>query len=148
MDLRRLETLGLIEKVSPDRKQVLSQLGRARRDLLTSNANLPIDEEWAYTIAYHAMLRAGRALLLAHGYRAKGKDQHRTVVDFSAVKLGPEFSRLAARFNQMRMKRHAFIYEAMKPVSRTEAEKSLKSAAEFVSEIARRVEKLNEKSNA
>ncbi|MGA2531651.1 MAG: HEPN domain-containing protein [Candidatus Aminicenantales bacterium] len=142
MDLKRLETLGLIEKISPNRKQALTQLGRARRDLLTSGANLLIDEEWAYTIAYHAMLRAGRALLLAYGYRAKGKDQHKTVVEFSATILGPEFSRLAIRFNQMRMKRHAFIYEAEKPVSRTEAEKSLKSAGEFVREIAGRVERL------
>lgn len=142
MDLKRLETLGLIERISSDRTQVLSHIERARRDLLTSEANLSIDEEWAYTIAYYAMLRAGRALLLAHGYRAKGKDQHKTVVDFSTAVLGPEFSRLATRFNQMRMKRHAFIYEAMKPVSRTEAEKSLKSAGEFVSEIARRVETL------
>jgi len=62
MDLKRLETLGLIEKISPDRRQALSHLERARRDLLTSGAILPIDEEWAYTIAYHAMLRAGRAL--------------------------------------------------------------------------------------
>lgn len=63
MDLKRLETLGLIEKIGPNQKLVLSQLERARRDLLTSAANLPIDDEWAYTIAYHAMLRAGRALL-------------------------------------------------------------------------------------
>lgn len=83
---------------------------RARRDLLTSAANLPIDDEWAYTIAYHAMLRAGRALLI--------------------------------RFNQMRTKRHAFIYEAEKPISRTEAEKSLRSAQEFVDEIANRVKAL------
>lgn len=142
MDLKRFENLGLIEKISPNRKQAFSQLERARRDLLTSAANLPIDEEWVYTIAYHAMLRAGRALLLAHGYRVRGKDQHKTVVDFSATMLGPEFSRLTIRFNQMRMKRHAFIYDAEKPVTCTEAEKSLKSAGEFVDEIANRVKTL------
>lgn len=42
----------------------------------------------------------------------------------------------------MRTKRHAFIYEAEKPVSRTEAEKSLRSAQEFVNEIANRVKTL------
>lgn len=138
-DLKRLESLGLIEKTSPNSKRVLLQLGRARRDLLTSAANLSIDEEWAYTIAYHAMLRAARALLLSHGYRAKGKDQHKTVVEFSAAVLGTEFSRLAIRFNRMRAKRHGFIYESEKTVTRTEAEKSLKSAQEFVDEIARRM---------
>jgi len=142
MDLKRLETLGLIEKIDPNHKFVLAQLERARRDLLTSAANLPIDDEWAYTIAYHAMLRAGRALLLSFGYRAKGKDQHKTVVQFSATVLGPEFSQLTIRFNQMRTKRHAFIYEAEKPISRTEAEKSVRSAQEFVDEIANRVKTL------
>jgi uncharacterized protein (UPF0332 family) len=142
MDLNRLESLGLIERIRPDGKQALSQLERARRDLLTSAANLTIDEEWAYTIAYHAMLRAGRALLLAHGYRAKGKDQHKTVVEFTTAKLGPEFSRLATRFNRMRMKRHAIIYDAEEGVSRTEAEKSLRSAEAFVAEIAGKVERV------
>jgi len=50
--MKRFETLGLIEKTVSNKKRVLSQLERARRDLLTSGANLPIDEEWAYTIAY------------------------------------------------------------------------------------------------
>lgn len=143
MDLKQLEARGLIEKTGPNKKQVWSQLDRARRDLLTSQANLSIDEEWAYTIAYHAMLRAGRALLLAHQYRAKGKDQHKTIVEFSAVVLGPEFGRLAIRFDRMRMTRHAFIYDTEKPITRTEAEKSLKSAGEFVNEIARLVRSLS-----
>lgn len=38
MDLKRLETLGLIEKIDPNHKLVLAQLERARRDLLTSAA--------------------------------------------------------------------------------------------------------------
>ena len=61
MSLARLESQGLIEKVKYDGKQVQANLLRARRDLLTSRATLKIDEEWAYAIAYHAILRqAGR----------------------------------------------------------------------------------------
>lgn len=144
MDSKRLESLGLIEKISRNNKRIQLQLARARHDLLTSKANLSIDEEWAFTIAYHAMLRAARALLLSYGYRAKGRDQHKTVVEFSAMVLGSEFGRLATRFNQMRAKRHGFIYESEKTVTRTEAEKSLKSAQEFVDEIAGRVKALCE----
>ena len=59
MSLQRLEKLGLIEKARFNPNQVKANLNRARRDLATSKANLKIDEEWAYTIAYHAMLRAG-----------------------------------------------------------------------------------------
>ena len=61
--MKQLEAQGLIEKASYSDKQILTNLGRARKDLVTSKANLSIDEEWAYTIAYHAMLRAGRALM-------------------------------------------------------------------------------------
>ncbi len=105
MDLKQLEAQGLMEKASFNDKQILANLGRARRDLITSKANLSIDEEWAYAIAYHAMLRAGRALMFASGYRPRGKDQHRTVVDFCSSVLGSEFQELVTRFNRMRVKR-------------------------------------------
>lgn len=141
MDLKQLEAQGLIEKASLSDKQVLSNLDRARKDLVTSKANLSIDEEWAYTIAYHAMLRAGRALMFASGYRPKGKDQHRTVVEFCASILGHEFQQLVTSFNRMRVKRHDFIYQPERPIPKTEAAKSIESAERFVAEIIRRIGK-------
>lgn len=143
MDLKRLEAQGLIEKRGFDPKQITSNLNRARHDLRTAKANLKIDEEWAYAIAYHAMLRAGRALMFASGYRPRGKDQHKTVVEFCTEILGTEFQHLTTRFNRMRVKRHDFIYEPERPIPRTEAVKSLESAEQFVEEIIRRIEKLN-----
>lgn len=59
MDLKRFEAQGLIEKANFTGGQIKSNLNRAERDLHTAKANLKIDEEWAYTIAYHAMLRPG-----------------------------------------------------------------------------------------
>ena len=141
MTLKRLEAQGQIEKVQSERKQIVSNLNRARKDLITAKANLDIDEEWTYTIAYHAMLRAGRALIFASGYRPKGKDQHKTVVEFSAEILGGEFKHLVNRFNRMRIKRHDFIYDTEKPIPRTEAIHSLESAEQFVLEIASRIER-------
>ena len=140
MNLQRLEKLGLIEKARVNPNQVRANLKRARRDLATSKANLNIDEEWAYTIAYHAMLRAGRAWMFASGYRVKGKDQHKTVVDFCAETLGEEFELLTTRFNRMRVKRHDFIYEPERPIPKTEAVQSIESAEQFVNEILKRLE--------
>ncbi|MEK6754760.1 MAG: hypothetical protein AABZ02_01270 [Bacteroidota bacterium] len=57
--LKSLESQGLIERVSTGSKQAVSNLLRARKDILTAKATIVVDEEWAYTIAYHAMLRAG-----------------------------------------------------------------------------------------
>jgi hypothetical protein len=62
MKLDDLESQGLIERVEPNLGNVKRALERAQRDLRTARATLDIDEEWAYTIACHAMLRAGRAL--------------------------------------------------------------------------------------
>jgi uncharacterized protein (UPF0332 family) len=143
MDLKRLETQGHIEKANFSAGQIKSNLNRAQRDLRTAKANLEIDEEWAYTIAYHAMLRAGRAFMFASGYRPRGKDQHKTVVEFCSESLGIDFQYLTTRFNRMRLKRHDFIYEPERPIPRTEAVKSLESAEQFVQEITRRIEKLN-----
>ena len=139
--LKSLESRGLIEKVTTGHKQVASNLRRARKDLITSKATIGIDEEWAYTIAYHAMLRAGRALMFSLGYRPKGKDQHKTVVEFCTAALGESYKTLTTRFNRMRVKRHDFIYEPERPIPRTEAVKSLESAERFVREIAGRVRK-------
>lgn len=141
--MKRLEAQGFIEKASFSSGQIKSNLNRAQRDLRTAKANLKIDEEWAYTIAYHAMLRAGRAFMFASGYRPRGKDQHKTVVEFCSESLGKDFQYLTARFNRMRLKRHDFIYQPERPIPRTEAAKSLESAAQFVQEIMRRIEKLN-----
>jgi uncharacterized protein (UPF0332 family) len=141
MDLKQLEARGLIEKASFSDKQILANLGRARKDLTTSKANVSIDEEWAYTIAYHAMLRAGRALMFASGYRPKGKDQHKTVIDFCASLLGGEFQELITRFNRMRVKRHDFIYQPERPIPKTEAVRSIQSADQFVGEIIKKIGK-------
>jgi uncharacterized protein (UPF0332 family) len=140
VDLKQLEKQSLIERVTFGSKQVLANLKGARRDLVIAKANLEIDEAWAHTIAYNAMLRAGRALMFSLGYRPKGKDQHKTVVEFCADVLGEEFKTLTTRFNRMRTKRHNFIYDDQ-PIPKTEARQSLATAEQFVAEIAARIEK-------
>ena len=140
MDLKQLEKQGLIERVTFSPKQVLANLKGARKDLAVAKANLDIDEAWAHTIAYHAMLKSGRALMFSLDYRPKGKDQHKTVVEFCADVLGEEFRTITTRFNRMRTKRHNFIYDD-RPIPKTEARQSLATAEQFVAEIAARIEK-------
>lgn len=141
IDLKRLESQGAIEKATFSDKQIASNINRAQKDLITAMANLEIDEEWSYTISYHAMLRAGRALMFSLGYRPIGKNQHRTVVEFCAEVLGEDFKSLTNRFNRMRVKRHDFIYEPERPIPKTEAKNSIESAEKFVKEIIGRIQK-------
>lgn len=71
-----LEREGLIRKLPYDRKKVEDAVTLARRDLVTCRAILPTDTDWAYTIAYNAVLQAGRALMFSKGYRPDGANQH------------------------------------------------------------------------
>jgi uncharacterized protein (UPF0332 family) len=75
-----LEREGLIKKLSRDRKKVLDALALAHRDVTTSRTLVTGNYDWAYTIAYNAILQAGRALMFAHGYRPDGANQHIAVV--------------------------------------------------------------------
>ncbi|KPJ70148.1 hypothetical protein AMJ44_00695 [candidate division WOR-1 bacterium DG_54_3] len=135
MRFEELENRGLIRKTKIDFKQIYDFLSRSRQDLQTSKSNLTMDEAWSYTIAYHAMLRAGRSLMMSFGYRPLGKDQHATVVRFTSIVLGKEFKELIHKFDRMRRKRHDFIYEPNRPIPRQEAEQAIADAEEFVKQI-------------
>ena len=137
MKLGDLESQGLIERVEPSRGNVRKALERAQRDLRTARATLGIDEEWAYTIAYHAMLRAGRALMLYLEWRPKGKDQHKTVGEFCSRILGEEYRTVVNKFHRMRQKRHKFVYEIETRISRTEAKDSIENAKKLTDVIMR-----------
>jgi uncharacterized protein (UPF0332 family) len=137
MKLNDLESQGLIERVEPNLAKVKKALERTQKDLRTARATLNVDEEWAYTIAYHAMLRAGRALMFCLEYRPKGKDQHKTVGEFCSRILGEEYRNLINKFHRMRQKRHQFVYEIESQISRTEAKDSIENAKKLVEGISK-----------
>jgi uncharacterized protein (UPF0332 family) len=143
VQFEELEEKGRIQKIKVNFKQIHNFLFRSRKDLQTSKANLMIDEEWSYTIAYHAVLRAGRALMMSFGYRPRGRDQHTTVVRFTTVVFGDKFKDLIRNFDRMRRKRHDFIYEPDRPIPRQEAEQSIKDAEALVELIWLVVEEKN-----
>jgi len=135
MQFDELENKGLIRRTKINFKQIYNFLSRSRQDLQTSKFNLSIDEAWSYAIAYHAMLRAGRSLMMSFGYRPLGKDQHATVVRFVSIVFGNEIKDLIHKFDRMRRKRHDFIYEPNRPIPRQEAEQAIADAEELVKQI-------------
>jgi len=78
-----------------------------------------------------------------YGLPPRGKDQHKTVVDFCAETLGEDFRNLTERFNRMRIKRHDFIYEPERPIPKSEVIKSLESAEKFVKKIIDKIKESN-----
>ena len=116
-------------------REVERLLRVAARDLATAERLLPEDLDWAFNIVYNAVLQAARALMLHKGFRPRGPEQHRTIVQFCELTLGPEHKRQIALFDQMRRKRHRLVYETVGLVSRQEVEQALAFARTFVEEI-------------
>lgn len=117
--IRDLEREGLIKKLPVDRKKVTDAIALAHRDVKTSRILLASDHDWAYTIAYNAILQSGRALMFAHGYRPDGANQHISVVKFAQLYLDEKD---AVVFDRMRRKRHSSVYDTAGAISEVEAE--------------------------
>ena len=98
--LRQLIGSGFLKEHPKDSEQARKLLLRSFRDLKTARANLEIDEEAAYTFAYLAMLRAGRALMFLKGYRPADGRQHKTVVETAGFFLPMLFLFLFINFFQ------------------------------------------------
>jgi uncharacterized protein (UPF0332 family) len=128
-----LEREGLIRKIPVDKKRVADLLALSRRDLSTSRTLLASSHDWAYTVAYNAVLQAGRALMASRGYRPDGQNQHISVVKFAALFLD-EKSVLV--FDRMRRKRNTSVYDAAGTVSATEAEFAVTQAEHLTGIIA------------
>lgn len=135
MNYERLLKDQLIKKQNPDLAQIRKQLKRARKDLSTAEAVVNIDLTWSFTIAYHAMIRAGRALMFSQGYLPTTKSSHKTIMEFMRLTLGEESQSLLLRFNRMRRKRHDFIYESQNNTTESEAGSAIKTAREFIDKI-------------
>lgn len=115
--------------------QVGDQLAAARRDLETAR-RIGSHEEWAYNIAYNAMLLAGRAVMFSEGYRpATGEGGHVAVVEFLRIRLGSSFSPILDLMDRMRRQRHRITYDAVGTVSATQIAEALKTAEDFVARM-------------
>ena len=127
-----LERDGLIRLLPYDRKKVDDAMAHAQRDLATARTILSSDRDWAYTIAYNAVLQAGRALMFSKGYRPDGANQHISVVKFSELFLDNSDTIV---FDRMRRKRHSSVYDQAGTVSETEAESAIRHAEDLIRKI-------------
>jgi uncharacterized protein (UPF0332 family) len=139
--LRKLIDGGFLKEHPKDADQANRLLARSLRDIKTAKANLEIDEEAAYTFAYLAMLRSGRALMILKGYRPADGRQHKTVVEVAGSFLGKTYEDLVYKFEQMRRKRNQFTYEPDLPLGKKETHEALRTAHEFVKQTLKQARK-------
>lgn len=129
-----LEREGYIKRLPADKKKVKDALNLATRDARVAKDVLKDDYDWAFSIAYNAMLQAIRALMFSKGYRPSGRNQHISVVMFAELFLRKEDVIILDR---MRRKRHATIYDTAGTISEKEAENAVERAEKLVHEIER-----------
>jgi uncharacterized protein (UPF0332 family) len=135
MNYEKLLKDKLIKRQKPNFTQIINQLNRSLKDLKTAEANLDIDLTWSLTIAYHAMIRAGRALIYSNGYLPTIKNTHKTIVRVTNLILGHDYDGLISKFNRLRRKRHQFIYDSKNHITYTEARSSLNTAKKLIEKI-------------
>ena len=97
------------ESVSPT--EIRDVLKLADRDLRVARKLMAVETDWGFTVAYHAVLQAGRALMFARGYRPASAEGHKNTFAFLAAALGPEHAELIGYFDRMRNKRNQAVYE-------------------------------------
>jgi uncharacterized protein (UPF0332 family) len=135
MPYGRLLKAGRLQPYAARPGEINQLLEVAHRDLRTAEMNLAEAPDWGYSIAYNAVLQAGRALVLKEGYRPRGGEQPATVVEFVEEALGAAYGNQVRLFDQMRRKRHRVIYEVADLVSKGEAEQAVAFAKGFVEQI-------------
>jgi uncharacterized protein (UPF0332 family) len=116
-------------------KQVREYLVSARSKANAARANLTIDLEVAYQIAYEAMLKASLALMLSYGQRQRAQlGHHIAIIEFAETKLGKAHPSLFSLFDRMRRKRNSAFYD-ITLVSNAEAEQAVLTAEQYLTII-------------
>ncbi len=128
------------KKIEPVEKEEFSTL-LAEKDINSAkNSFNSEDYDWAMSIAYNAVLRAGRSFMFHLGYRPAGKEHHKHVFEFLR-KTGFD-ARLTEYFDVIRRKRNKFIYGIIEEASRENAKEAVEKAEEFVQKIRTFVQKI------
>lgn len=141
--IERLQKQGKLRKQKSGIIQVEALLKEAMLDLKEAKKILNLAERATYLMAYTAMLKAGRALLLLRGYVPDDGAQHKTVVEGTSEILGNKYKHLTLQFERMRRKRNEITYEAGFLLSKSETEKAFKDAIILVKEIFSETKSVN-----
>lgn len=133
--VKRLEKAGKIRKQKAGFVQTEALLKEAILDLEEASKIVQLAERATYLLAYNAMLKAGRALMLMKGFVPDDGAQHRTVVEMTSIILGERYRILTDQFETMRRKRNAITYEAGTLIPKSEAHKAFSDAIVLVKKI-------------
>lgn len=125
-------------RASPEEIGRLLEL--AGRDIRMAKVTMAEDWDWAFSIAYNAVLQSARAFMYSKGFRPAAEQGHKNTFAFLRAALGEELASSIGYFDRMRKKRNQAIYDVAGLISEKEAKAILKQAVKFVDEIKRQIE--------
>jgi uncharacterized protein (UPF0332 family) len=111
----------------------------ADRDIRMARLIMAEDWDWAFSIAYNAVLQSARAYMYSQGYRPAAEQGHKNTFAFMREALGDDLSTTIGYFDRMRKKRNQAIYDVAGLITEKEAKAILKNAIAFVDAIKERV---------
>jgi uncharacterized protein (UPF0332 family) len=126
---------GRIRRQKVSKEEIEKAIERAERDIKLSSKLMGEDWEWAFAVAYNAILQASRAYMFSLGYRAAGSEAHKNTFAFISLALGKEFEDLISYFDRMRTKRNKAIYDVAGLITETEARNIHAQAGKFVKQM-------------
>lgn len=135
MSLSELLKKREITKVEPDPNSAARLFNAANSAIAAAKDNVKMrHNDVALSLAYHAMLNAGRALMASKGYRAFSETHHKTTVAFCAAVLPQQGAQLVVLFNRYRVRRHDIVYGEIEEgsVGDSEAQTAITKAEEFL----------------
>ena len=141
--IKKLEKEGKLAAQKVGIVQIEALLKESIIDLEESKKTLHIADRATYIMAYTAMLKAGRALLLLKGYRPTDGAQHKTVVEMTGAILGDKYTSIVSHFETMRRKRNELTYEAGTLLSGSESNQALEDATSLVKNILKEAKSRN-----
>src|SRR3989338_489311 len=133
--IKRLEKQGKIKKQKAGIIQIEALIREAILDLSEAKKISNIAQRATYLLAYMAMLKAGRALMLLEEYVPDDGGQHKTVVEMTSAILGDKYRSLMEQFESMRRKRNELTYEAGGLLSLSDAQAAFTEAISLVRSI-------------
>lgn len=128
-------------KIHPHRatpEEIARLLALADRDIRMARRTMAEDWDWAFSIAYNAVLQSARAFMYSQGYRPSTEQGHKNTFAFMREALGDEFASLVGYFDRMRTKRNQAIYDVAGLITETEAKAIFEKAVEVVELLKRK----------
>jgi len=132
MSIDRLLQEGSIHAFQATPEEKARVMSIARRDLALAESIISESLDWAYSIAYNAVLQACRAYMFHLGYRPASSEAHKATFAFMQIVAPETLQKTIDYFDRVRVKRHRTVYNEAGLVTEKEARQLIHKAKGFI----------------